>query len=334
VKRHNAMNPRIVLLLFLFLLLPALACNTLAGGDDAATAVPDAQQATQAGPDDEPDSPDSGGGETASGEADSSAAAPATGETSQSGEESTADSSAAGSSDDDGGSSTAGDGDTGAAADAGSSDGESGSPPAGGGESGDSSASSSGDQSGNGPTGDTRETVVGALSSSMEEDAMRITLSNNVAGLENVTVLEFVRPDRYHLIGQGVEFIIIGDSTYIKGDGSDWIQSPAAMGDSVQPLVDQMLSEAAISQDIDELVGSIDDVQFLGSETLNGVDTLMYEYTQITPDGTVNQTSRIWIGASDGRLYRQEVSGVFGGQSIDSSIQYEYGSDIVIEPPL
>ena len=83
------------------------------------------------------------------------------------------------------------------------------------------------------------------------------------------------------------------------------------------------------------------DVTFVGSEVLDGAPVLVYQHTlNVKVDqGVVNNTSKTWVGKSDGLPHRTELESlrIYQGQTLTMktvTTYYDYNADIKIEPPV
>jgi hypothetical protein len=182
--------------------------------------------------------------------------------------------------------------------------------------------------------GDARESIISALRSGLEVDAMRlhIVTEDFGSGLVSDVTLAFVRPDRYQMISEGVEFIVVDDTTYLKGPDGEWVTLPGTeMSSTVDATLDAFAGLNIIEERQDTL--SQRDVNFEGKETINGVDTLVYSFDEGLPGAGISGLIKMWIGEDDGLLYRQEVESKIGDQESRIMMEFEYGAAVTIEPP-
>jgi hypothetical protein len=130
--------------------------------------------------------------------------------------------------------------------------------------------------------------------------------------------LEYVKPDRYHMIEDALEYIFIGEDAYIGKSGSKW---------SKLPMTGEALIRGFYSTPSKHAV-----VKFVGKDTLDRQQVLVYQYAE--PRGLAfsfigNPT--IWISPTDGlpRKLRDDDHTV-PRRTITYS---DYDSGIRIEPP-
>lgn len=179
------------------------------------------------------------------------------------------------------------------------------------------------------------DSIFQAQRSGLNTDELRMTMINEDLDTGEIvsSTFEFIRPDRFHMASEGFEIIIISDTTYIKDESGAWLESPIPMGDMLEGTIDSFTNVGTVEELIQELQVSIDNVQSLGQETVNGKDTNVYSYTSTSLFNDSIDNTKVWIGTDDGRLYQMEIESESGGISGRTTITYEYGSDVVIEVP-
>jgi hypothetical protein len=184
--------------------------------------------------------------------------------------------------------------------------------------------------------GDSLADIFGAQRSGLQVDALQIHMisENSTTNETSETIIEFVKPDRFHMASAGFELIVIGETTYIKDESGVWIESPIAMGDMFGETIASFTDEESVSQLIDDLQGSITDLQYLGEETVNGNKTKVYEYSADDPFVGSTIRTTVWIGVDDGLMYRQVIEGETPQAQTILTTEYEYGEDVSIEAPI
>ena len=130
---------------------------------------------------------------------------------------------------------------------------------------------------------------------------------NNIHLLESGetqdTVVEYVPPDRYHIIAGAQEIIVMGTMVYLKV-GEQWelnSKLPAAQ------VVD--------SESLTWMATTLEKIKAEGQETLDGKAMQVYSYQSANRAGDlwlVSQT-RLWVGAADGLPYKLESQGDIQG---------------------
>jgi hypothetical protein len=160
------------------------------------------------------------------------------------------------------------------------------------------------------------------------------TTTDLVTGEEVVTVFEFVRPDRFHVIQSDTEMLVIGDEGYMGSSELGWLPVPAvgqALVGGVVTTVRLFTGEASI----EELESRGYAVEQAGTESIDGVVTQVYEISPIDSVTPGDETFTIWIGADDGRPYRWQKHTTIEEANADSLLTFEfaYNLDINIEPP-
>jgi hypothetical protein len=178
------------------------------------------------------------------------------------------------------------------------------------------------------------DAISAALSSSLTQDSMRIRiLSEDITNdqVTNVT-LAFVRPDQYEMTADDVEIIVIGDTSWIRTPGQDWVETPTSMSSTVEEALQAYASSSAIQARLDDVSSDMSGVKSLGTETIDGIETRGYEIEQDSGDDFYSLV-RMWIGVNDGLLYRQEIRGTVGDYENHTLMEFEYGDAVIIERP-
>lgn len=135
--------------------------------------------------------------------------------------------------------------------------------------------------------------------------------------------LEVVMPDRIHIIGASFEAYKIGSTFYTK-IGTQWQKStvPARLDFSFVDL-----------KKIEDELGATKETKFLGPEILDGIPTLVYQYTTtIKTPVTATTVSKVWIGVADQLPRKSEALGQSGSKT--TTLYYDYNANIIIEAPI
>lgn len=187
------------------------------------------------------------------------------------------------------------------------------------------------------PSGDGYEFIRKATLAQLQSKSFRATTNTlNAGGTSTTLVLEYVAPDRIHLVSNGTtEQIAIKDKgAWVKSNGK-W----ASLGDATAAnMVFGLLDAKAI----DELLKQIEvsSVKYVGAEILDGKPTFVYQYmTSFDTGGTqvLKSNSKVWIDALDQRIVKLEAindSLVKPGEKDTLTVTYEYDLPLSIEPPI
>ena len=170
------------------------------------------------------------------------------------------------------------------------------------------------------------EDIARAMRAQMDVRSFRVRMEFSFPGNINTRVVEFVAPDRFHMISDKNEALIIGSATYLKEPKGTWQKVPMDVNAMVQSFRDPGI--------IDEVRKNAD-AKFIGPDTLDGVPMLVYEYTMTNAFGTNStSTTKAWISAGDGLPRRLEIDGDLGSMKARAvNTYYDYNADIKIEPP-
>ena len=148
--------------------------------------------------------------------------------------------------------------------------------------------------------------------------------------------IEYVAPNTTHVTstisGRGVvEHIIISDTLYLKSS-TGWVTSTS-------PLLDVLdeFNYTHVLGNIDKYMNSVVSVTSLGSDTVNGIPTHVYQYLVRTTEVPLTSTVTLWQGADNLPVrIDSEASVEAGGVSITaatSALFNDYNTDIKIMAP-
>lgn len=133
---------------------------------------------------------------------------------------------------------------------------------------------------------------------------------------------EYVAPDRFHVLFDSIEFIIIGRTMYVHYNGN-WVKS-----NPEKPLnlcfVDPKLLESNYR--------TASNPRYVNDDTLDIGPMSMFEYHLGCSE--TNETIRVWIGTAslDGLPHRLESSGSNGISTIVT--YYDFNAAITITAPI
>ncbi len=172
-----------------------------------------------------------------------------------------------------------------------------------------------------------RDAVLKAMQAQRNAKAYRVHMTLNDGRIQNV--LEYVAPDRFHLISSsGTETIIIGDKTYQRDKNGTWASLPIDVGGIVAQFRNPKY--------LDQLARGLTEVQQLGTDTLSGAAMTIYTFKtdQKVGDIAVTSTDKLWVGVNDGLPHKQEIQSHVGSVSSNTVNTIEYDPGIKIDPPL
>jgi hypothetical protein len=132
-------------------------------------------------------------------------------------------------------------------------------------------------------------------------------------------------PDRYHVVLDGQELLIVGSSTYLKNNGQ-WTQYPLDVSSLLGSVLGPLSGPASTS---------MSDFQFLGTDSVNGAPVHIYQY-QLNADlngSPVLTTVQVWVDDAQQLPVRQEIDGMFMGSMAHIVVDMTYDPTIVIEEP-
>jgi hypothetical protein len=151
---------------------------------------------------------------------------------------------------------------------------------------------------------ESRQAIVQALMALYSKpNRMSVTTALDGGETHN-NVIEFLPPDRKHIISQeeGVEYIVVGEQVFwYTESGGKWeetdIPAAAFMGDSE-------VTETSISE-------AVNDPEFLREDALDGRPMVIFSYLNKSGTGDLEQVAQVelWIGKEDGLPYKMIMDG-------------------------
>ncbi len=190
-------------------------------------------------------------------------------------------------------------------------------------------------------TADPREALKKAFTAQLAARSFRTRLEYSVGGVGTHNDLEFVAPDRYHVTvvgpaSMGQEMIIIGKDKFARISGRPWQKTDmnVAAGTMATTLGD--LTDQFHLEDVSKKMTKYDDVEFSGSEVLDGQPVVVYQFNLKGTKGPI--PGKIWISTAD-NLPRKIVHEATSQTNSDRKMKltttyYDYNADIKIEPPI
>ena len=176
--------------------------------------------------------------------------------------------------------------------------------------------------------GDTLDEVMAAARAQMTQKGYRGRILSESAGTTTEMSIEYVAPDRYHVISPATEMIIIADKTYMK-QGDTWMQIPMNMGAMLKQFQDPAFM-------MEETGFTMSNAGYKGVEDVDGVAADLYEYdSTISISGTPDTShTQLWVSTVTGLpLKSVSTSELAGVESVTTSL-YEYPTDLTIDAPL
>jgi hypothetical protein len=164
-----------------------------------------------------------------------------------------------------------------------------------------------------------------SIRAQLDAKSYRVRISSITPKVQGETIVEYVAPDRIHMVNPISELIAVGSETYTRQAQGPWQKAPLDAREIVATFRDPKL--------LDQLTTNYD-IAFIQSDTLDGAPVLVYEYSP-KPTSSVPQSgkTKIWIGADDSLPRKVEVQ--TGSNNYVTTIIYsDYNSDIKIELPV
>lgn len=168
---------------------------------------------------------------------------------------------------------------------------------------------------------------------------------STVNGSTRTVLLDYVAPDRFHLsiqskTGEQVseEMIIIGKDAWKKKGNENWTKLPMELSGSLAKFAAQMVDTKVLDEKANGM-----EVKLVGPDTLEGMPTLVYEFTARINVGEENSNEEVilkssgkaWVSSADGMLRKVDSENESEGAKSKSVSTYtDYNSNIKIEPPM
>jgi outer membrane lipoprotein-sorting protein len=159
-----------------------------------------------------------------------------------------------------------------------------------------------------------KETVHDAFAKFLAAKSFRATVTDVKNG-EQLSQMEFVAPDRYHMHNTkaGMDTIIVGDDAWMNMHGQ-LTKMPIPVG----KIISQYRNEKSLSQ-FDSA-----NVTDLGADSVGGEPAHAYHYTVTEP---AQADVKLWIGDSSGLPLQLESQGSFMGHAATTRIHYSNFND-------
>jgi outer membrane lipoprotein-sorting protein len=163
---------------------------------------------------------------------------------------------------------------------------------------------------------DSKATLHEAFSKFLAAKSFRATITDAKSG-EQLSAMEFVAPNRYHMRNKGMETIIVGDDAWMNMNGQ-MMKVPVPVG----KMIAQFRSESMQRQIESGIV-----ITDLGSDSVGGEPAHAYSYTVTEPAKT---DVKLWISDHTGLPLQLESQGSFMGKATTTRVHYSDYNDAAI----
>jgi outer membrane lipoprotein-sorting protein len=159
-----------------------------------------------------------------------------------------------------------------------------------------------------------KESVHDAFTKFLAAKSFRATVTNVNSG-EQLSAMEFVAPNRYHLRpGKGPETIIVGDDGWMNMSGQ-MMKVPVPVG----RIIAQYRSES-MQRQIENGIAISDG----GADSVGGEPAHVYSYTVTEPAKT---DVKLWVVDKTGLPMQLESQGTFMGKAATTRVRYSDYND-------
>lgn len=136
-------------------------------------------------------------------------------------------------------------------------------------------------------------------------------------------LMQHVAPNRYYVKQPAGEVIVIGSDSYVNQKGK-WQKVGIDLSEQLSSQVKLVTEEA---------LAGIKDVQKVGTERLNGKETIIYSYQTEAEDSGESTTTKVWVDKTNGLPLKINVEGTINGKAQKVSTVYDYDKPVKIEAP-
>src|SRR5678816_216960 len=141
------------------------------------------------------------------------------------------------------------------------------------------------------------------------------------------TSAQVIWPDRFHIVTEQMEAIIIPGKSYMKQPGSGWQVIPVDLSQMVAGFRAEAMKDS---------MASTTNVKELGTSEVNGHQVRGFEYDSSAT--IMGQTSKahckMWLDVATGLPVRQEVDGEAMGHKSKTVQDYDFTSPVKVEAPI
>ncbi len=150
-----------------------------------------------------------------------------------------------------------------------------------------------------------------------------IKTKNALAEVE--TEVSFVAPDKFSIKNNvptmKSEIIVIGNESFSRmGDGK-WTKLPPNQGPSIADIRGKYSEES---------LAAMRDFTFVGKETINKRDALIFKYNTSYGGEAV---CKMWIDANSSLPIKVETDGIYANNKVQMTVTYDFEKEITIEAP-
>jgi len=167
-------------------------------------------------------------------------------------------------------------------------------------------------------TADPRSELVDAFQKAMADGSYRMNIQSS-AGPD--TMLEVQLPDRFHMKNPQSEMVMLPGGTWINAGGR-WMKVPMDMSRITQGYTEQAMKEG---------INALQDVQYLGEESVDGCSSRHYSYAVRGNfmGVSANSDAQAWVCGDSGMPIK--VVSTDKGNTV--TISYDFDAAVNIQAP-
>jgi predicted small lipoprotein YifL len=166
-----------------------------------------------------------------------------------------------------------------------------------------------------------RTTLTTAFLALGSQKSYRYRSTMLIGGKTYQTMIEYMPPDKKHIVTDSGEYIVTTDKVYVK-DGDTW-------------KVSNTLTPATFQDDLASLTEKAENIQWIGKDTLDGkaMQAIQFEVKTTDAGKETTQQIKLWVAEGDGLPYKMVITGSAVGvdQTTGQTSQVQAVSNLLFE---
>ena len=142
-----------------------------------------------------------------------------------------------------------------------------------------------------------RATLKAAFQALGTQKSYRYRSTMLIGGKTYQTTIEYLLPDKKHIVTDSGEYIVTADKVFVK-EGENW-------------KVSKTLTPETFQDDLTSLTGKAENIQWIGKDTLDGkaMQAIQFEIKNTDAGKETTQQFKLWVGEGDGLPYKLIIDG-------------------------
>ena len=170
---------------------------------------------------------------------------------------------------------------------------------------------------------DPRAEVMAAFEKMMDDGSYHMRMSADTRNGVVSNEMQVQLPDRFHMKNEGGEFIVLPSGTWMNA-GGQWMKMPMNMSQMIAGYSTEAMEKG---------MAAIQDVQYLGEESVEGCDSKHYSYNARGEFMGIKSDSQteVWVCGDNGLPVRMVSSE--RGKDDKVTITYDWDKPVDIRAP-